>query len=215
MERRLIATELRAAAAGDSRAIAGYAALFNTLSVVLWDFREEIAPGAFAGTLANDVRALWNHDVTQVLGRTTNQSLRLREDSIGLAFDLDLPDTQLGRDVYTLIARGDVTQMSFAFRMLPEGDEWRIDGAGQYIRRLLRVDLVEISPVTFAAYPETSVDVRMALWGERVQIPDAVRRAAPGVGVDSMAAAARARRRAMTEVELQLATRCYAGKESR
>lgn len=207
MERRIIATELRAAVDGSGkRTIAGYAAVFNRLSVVLWGFREEIAPGAFAASLQNDVRALWNHDTGQVLGRTVNGSLRLEEDGTGLVFELSLPDTQMGRDAYTLIERGDVSQMSFGFRMLPDGEQWRIDDAGQYIRRLTAVDLLEVSPVTFPAYTDTSVGVR-SLWGDEIQIPDTIRRAAAGVVVDSQATGARARLHAMVEMDIQLAAR--------
>lgn len=210
MERRLITTELRATTEDGKRTIGGYAAVFDTLSVVLWDFREEIAPGAFADAIEkNNVRALWNHDTSEVLGASGNGTLRLAEDSVGLRFDLELPDTQRGRDAFTLIERGDVSQMSFGFRSLPDGDEWRIDEDGQYIRRLLRADLLEVSPVTFPAYPATSVGVRSEILGDEVQIPDAVRQAAQGVGVDSVAAEAsrRARLAAMTETDIELAAR--------
>lgn len=210
MERRLITTELRATTEDGKRTIGGYAAVFDTLSVVLWDFREEIAPGAFADAIEkNNVRALWNHDTSEVLGASGNGTLRLAEDSVGLRFDLELPDTQRGRDAFTLIERGDVSQMSFGFRSLPDGDEWRIDEDGQYIRRLLRADLLEVSPVTFPAYPATSVGVRSEILGDEVQIPDAVRQAAQGVGVDSVAAEAsrRARLAAMTEADIELAAR--------
>ncbi|MGL4557582.1 MAG: HK97 family phage prohead protease [Afipia sp.] len=210
MERRLITTELRATTEDGRRKIGGYAAVFDTLSVVLWDFREEIAPGAFADAIEkNNVRALWNHDTSEVLGASGNGTLRLAEDSVGLRFELELPDTQRGRDAFTLIERGDVSQMSFGFRSLPDGDEWRIDEDGQYIRRLLRADLLEVSPVTFPAYPATSVGVRSEILGDEVQIPDAVRQAAQGVGVDSVAAEAsrRARLAAMTETDIELAAR--------
>jgi HK97 family phage prohead protease len=208
MERRLIVSELRALSSDGQRKIGGYAAKFDALSVVLWGFREKIARGAFTASLGNDVRALWNHDTAQVLGRTTNQTLRLAEDATGLLFEVDLPDTQMGRDAFTLIERGDISQMSFGFRMLPDGEDWEIDADGQYIRTLTKVDLLEVSPVTFPAYPDTEVGVRAA-WGDSVQIPDAIRRAAGGVGVDSVAEAAarRLRLQAMTETELQLATR--------
>lgn len=210
MERRLITTELRATETDGKRKIGGYAAIFNSLSVVLWDFREEIAPGAFAEAIAkNNVRALWNHDTSEVLGASANKTLYLSEDATGLRFELELPDTQRGRDAYTLIERGDVTQMSFGFRSLPDGSEWRIDEDGQYIRRLLKADLLEVSPVTFPAYPATSVGVRSEMLGDEVQIPDAIRRAAGDVGFDSVAADAsrRARLAAMTEMEIQLAAR--------
>ena len=211
MERRLITTELRATTQDGKRKIGGYAAVFNSLSVVLWDFREEIAPGAFAEAIAkNNVRALWNHDTSEVLGASANGTLYLAEDATGLRFDLELPDTQRGRDAYTLIERGDVGQMSFGFRSLPDGSEWRIDEDGMYIRRLLKADLLEVSPVTFPAYPATSVGVRSDVLGDEVQIPDAVRRAAHRVSVDSDVAAdasRRARLQAMTETEIQLAAR--------
>lgn len=211
MERRLITTELRATTEDGKRKIGGYAAVFNSLSVVLWDFREEIAPGAFAEAIAkNNVRALWNHDTSEVLGASANGTLYLAEDATGLRFELELPDTQRGRDAYTLIERGDVAQMSFGFRSLPDGDEWRIDENGQYIRRLLKADLLEVSPVTFPAYPATTVGVRSDVLGDEVQIPDAVRRAAQGGSVDSDVAAdasRRARLQAMTEMEIQLAAR--------
>lgn len=208
MERRLITTELRATTTDGKRKIGGYAAVFNSLSVVLWDFREEIAPGAFADAIAkNNVRALWNHDTNEVLGASANGTLFLAEDATGLRFELELPDTQRGRDAYTLIERGDVSQMSFGFRSLPDGSEWRIDEDGMYIRRLLKADLLEVSPVTFPAYPATSVGVRSEILGDEVQIPDAVRRAAQAVSVDSVAVAARARVQAMTETDIQLAAR--------
>lgn len=211
MERRLITTELRATVDDNKRRIGGYAALFDTLSVVLWDFREEIAPGAFTRALAeNNVRALWNHDTSEVLGATANGTLRLAEDAIGLRFELDLPDTQRGRDAFTLIERGDVTQMSFGFRLYPEGDAWRSDATGAPVRRLLQVDLLEISPVAFPAYPGTSVGVRAELLGDEVRIPDWLRQGAPLDSIDSMAAEAsrRARLAAMTEMDIQLASRC-------
>lgn len=208
MERRLITTELRATTTDGKRKIGGYAAVFNSLSVVLWDFREEIAPGAFADAIAqNNVRALWNHDTNEVLGASANGTLFLAEDATGLRFELELPDTQRGRDAYTLIERGDVSQMSFGFRSLPDGSEWRIDEDGMYIRRLLKADLLEVSPVTFPAYPATSVGVRSEILGDEVQIPDAVRRAAQAVSVDSVAVAARARVQAMAETDIQLAAR--------
>jgi len=208
MERRLFATELRAVPNDtNKRTIGGYAAVFNRLSVVIWGFREEIAPGAFADSLDSDIRALWNHDMAAVIGRTTNGSLRLEEDNIGLAFELDLPDTQIGRDAYTLVDGGYVSQMSFGFKLLPDGDEWRFGDGDQIIHRLKKVELREISPVTFPAYPDTTVDARTrALWGDETQMPETVRRAARQLGVDSAELVARARTQAAIDLDLYLAT---------
>jgi uncharacterized protein len=160
MEHGIFGAELRANAES-GQSIEGYAATFNQLSVVLGGmFREEIAPGAFAITLKNetDIRSLWNHNTDFPLARTTNGTLLLSEDDHGLAIRAELPNTSWGKDALISIQRKDVTQMSFAFDALD--DEWREDNEGQIIRRLSNVKLYEVSPVTFPAYPSTSVSMR-------------------------------------------------------
>lgn len=157
------AGEIRAEA-NDSgeRIITGHAAVFDKFSQNLGGFVERIAPGAFTESIAKrDVRALWSHNTDLVLGRTGNRSLRLWEDSYGLAFELKLPDTQLGRDTFTSIQRGDVTGMSFGFTV--QEHEWKkSDGTGPHQRTLRKVDIFEISPTAFPAYEATDVSTRDA-----------------------------------------------------
>jgi HK97 family phage prohead protease len=143
----------------NARKIVGYAAVFESESVDLGGFTERIARGAFAGTLAADVRALWNHDPMHVLGRTKAGTLRLQEDDRGLAIEIDPPDTQTARDVITLIERGDISGMSFGFRTVK--DNWA-KVAGKWLRTLLEVELFDVSPVTYPAYPATEVSLRAA-----------------------------------------------------
>lgn len=138
--------------------IRGYAAVFDSLSNPINGFREKIAPGAFAGTIAGDIRALWNHNTDYPLGRTTNGTLKLSEDNRGLAVEITPPDTSWGRDAVEAIKRGDVDGMSFAFTTIDDG--WAKDDAGQVVRTLRAVQLYEVSPVTFPAYPATTVAVR-------------------------------------------------------
>jgi HK97 family phage prohead protease len=160
LERRFASiADIEIRAEGDKPAtILGHAALFNTPSIFM-GFREVIRPGAFADSLKGDIRALWQHDTTRVLGRTKANTLRLWEDDQGLAFELNPPDTQDGRDAVTLIERGDVDQMSFGFTTPPGGDSWSEDEDGIPLRELNKIGLMEVSPVTWAAYPQTGVGV--------------------------------------------------------
>ena len=141
--------------------IAGHAAIFDQLSDPIMGFREKIAPGAFKKSIRrkDDVRALWNHDPNYVLGRTKSGTLKLKEDDIGLAIEIEPPDTQWANDLITTIERGDVDQMSFGFVVIKE--EWNEDHKkGETTRTLEEVDLYDVSPVTFPAYPQTDVAVR-------------------------------------------------------
>lgn len=139
----------------------GHAAVFNQLSEDLGGFREQILPGAFAEAIEkDDVRALWNHNADHVLGRKAAGTLTLTEDARGLAIEILPPDTQIGRDLVTLMERGDVNQMSFGFQIRPGGQDWAKDDSGQVVRTLKRVRLFDVSPVTFPAYPATDIAVR-------------------------------------------------------
>lgn len=187
-ERRTYPIELRVERrAQEAARLVGHAAVFNRLSEELWGFREQIAPGAFAKTLTADVRALWNHDPNHVLGRTTSKTLSLREDPIGLAIDIVMPDTQMARDLLVVIDRGDVSQMSFAFRTIT--DSWHTEN-GQTIRTLKEVELFDVSPVTFPAYPDTDVGVREAALGS-LRAWQASQGLEAGQAVDAAAARAR------------------------
>lgn len=137
--------------------VAGYAARFDVETRLGDGFREVVRRGAFARAIReDDVRALWNHDPRYVLGRTTAGTLRLREDDLGLWYEIDVPDTQWARDVLVTIQRGDVTQSSFGFNAIRQQMQ-----AGQPpLRELLEVRLYDVSPVTYPAYPVTSVTVR-------------------------------------------------------
>ena len=151
--------EARQAEDGTMR-MAGYAAVFNEASLPL-PFIEKIAPGAFSKTLQEtpDVRLLANHEGLP-MARTKNGTMRLYEDETGLYFEAELADTQEARDLYTLVARGDVDQMSFAFRVIRQN--WSKDRTE---RTLTEVSLADgdVSIVTYPAYPATSVEAREAI----------------------------------------------------
>ena len=152
IERRGATVELRA----KGRRLEGYAATFGIEARIGDAFVETIAPGAFSATLASagDILALVDHDPSRVLARSRTGSLRLSQDTRGLAFDLDVPDTAAGRDVLALAERGDLGGMSFGFRATDEA--WTDER-----RELRAVDLREISVVlAWPAYEGTIVDAR-------------------------------------------------------
>lgn len=157
LETRTLTRPLEVRAADKGRTIGGYAAVFNSTADIGDSFREVIAPGAFAGALSQDVRALVDHDTGRVIGRTTAGTLRLSEDATGLAVEIDLPDTTDGRDLATLIERGDVSGMSFGFIVTKQ--TW--DETGDIpIRTIEAVDLREVSVVAFPAYDDTTIALR-------------------------------------------------------
>ena len=152
LEKRAMVAEIRAR----GRRLEGYAAVFDSEARIGDHLIETIAQGAFAGSLGakKDILALVDHDPSRMLARTRSGTLRLAEDRHGLAFDLDVPDTQAGRDVLALAARGDLGGMSFGFNAIDENR----DGER---RELCAVDLHEISVVlAWPAYDGTVVDAR-------------------------------------------------------
>lgn len=158
-------TEFDIRSADGGNILVGHAAVFNTETVIAGMFRESIAPRAFRKSIKeNDVRALFNHDPGQVLGRNRSGTLRLKEDDVGLWYEVDLPDTQAARDLWTLIDRGDITQSSFAFETVrelhtePNADE----GELLPLFTIKEARLWDVSPVTYPAYVQTDVSARSA-----------------------------------------------------
>jgi HK97 family phage prohead protease len=171
---------LREASRGEMPVIQGYASVWNEWYVMFEDdklvVREKVRGTAFRNALAEkqDVRALFNHDPNLLLGRTKSGTLRLIADIRGLAYSIDPPDTQTGRDVVAAIRRGDVSGSSFAFKIRTGGEVvTRRDDpeTGQRIveRDIKDVDLFDVSPVTYPAYSGTDVSARSIAFPDMVK----------------------------------------------
>jgi uncharacterized protein len=145
--------------------LTGVAVAYNTLSaagVPYSGWREQVAPGAFQGTLSqpdSDVKALWSHDSSKPLGRQRNGTLQLSDSPSGLRYTLQLDrQNQFHVDCFQSVKRSDVDALSFAF--LCNDDD--LDDTRK-IRTVKAASLLEISFVVFPAYPEgTSAEARFA-----------------------------------------------------
>jgi HK97 family phage prohead protease len=140
------------------RKIRGTAIVFNSLSHDLGGFREIIKPEAVDRTLREglDVLALVDHDSGKIIGRTKSGTLSLSKDRRGLRIAIDPPNTSYAKDLLESVERGDISGMSFGFRVIT--DEWRMDD-GEAIREVTDMTISEVSVVGFPAYPATDVQV--------------------------------------------------------
>jgi HK97 family phage prohead protease len=132
---------------------------YDSRSVPMWGVTEIIDRVAFNKTLKDksEVRALWNHNDSFVLGNTRSGTLELENSDEGLICRCELPNTSYANDLYEIVSRGDVKTMSFGF--LPV--KWQ-DSENGKLRTLKEIKLSEVSyGVTYAAYPETNSQTYM------------------------------------------------------
>ena len=106
-----------------------------------------------------DIRALFNHDDSLVLGRTGNGTVTLGVDDVGLFGDIIINrnDPQ-AVGAYARVQRGDVVGCSFGFMPIKINTEERDDGS--YLDTILELEIFEVSPCTFPAYPQTEIAAR-------------------------------------------------------
>lgn len=164
--------ELRLETRDDGRpVIVGMAPPWNRWSVDLGGFKERFMPGAFRKWLDRspndprgraDVVAKYNHSDSAVLGRTTNGTLQLEETEKGLVFRATPPEgTPTTAEVLPLIRGGYIYGASFAFSLLDgKSEAWDEDPAGNVTRTITEAAIFDVSPVTHAAYPNSSVGLR-------------------------------------------------------
>ena len=146
----------------DDLILEGYFAVYGDIYTVWEGATESIAPGAFSESISGDVRALYNHDDSLILGRTSAGTLELKDDSHGLygRIKINRNDTD-AMNAYERIKRGDVTGCSFGFNIESEETEYRDDGTVHWT--ITKVNpLYEVSPCVFPAYGATTVSARGA-----------------------------------------------------
>ena len=167
IEERMMANRLRAdnPQEGDGFTLWGYAANFNQETVIYNMFREVIRPGAFDPVLGDDVRCVRDHIPSQILGRTTANTLRLSVDETGLRYLVKPPDTSYANDLMVSVRRGDVTQSSFKFTV--DQAVWHHSEKDDELplREIMAFErLYDVSPVTYPAYPGTSIEAARSIF---------------------------------------------------
>lgn len=165
-------TVLRAADGGDML-VEGYALKFDKLTQIgsdKWGWMEKIAKTALDGAKLDDVVFNFNHNLDHMLSRTTNRSLTLIRDAIGLKMEARIVDTATGRDVYKLIQDGLIARMSFA--AIIKTSVWTIseDDSQLDMREITAFErLFDVSAVTFPAYEDTSIQARGLIADDEVK----------------------------------------------
>jgi len=133
----------------------------TTINDPAGEFTEIIRRGALDGADLSDVRLFYNHDINRVPLARTPRTMTLELTPEGLKMTAHLPDTQEARSVHTAVERGDLTGMSFAFKV-PEGGD-RYDATTR-TREIFKIEKVlECSVVPFPAYEQASVEARAAI----------------------------------------------------
>lgn len=99
-------------AEGGVRRLVGYPVVWGAISSTGLDGRR-YSFGPESIRWKSDVAALFHHDWAQPIARTTNGTLRMKADTFGWRAEIDLPDTQLGRDLYENVRTRLITGMSF------------------------------------------------------------------------------------------------------
>ena len=151
----------RAKKDSEKKVIQGYAVVFDSWTdISSWGeiWKECIRKGAFTQSLKeNSILALYNHDFNNVLARK-DVNMKLVEDDKGLYFEIELPDTTQGNDLYELIDKGIVNQCSFSGYV--RKNLWSEDNWGNVLREILEIDLIEITITPIPAYEVTEAEVK-------------------------------------------------------
>lgn len=147
----------------------------------------EFAAGSFDKALANsDVRAFWNHDTTYLLGRQSAGTVTLTAAQDGLHYSIDLPDTSYAADLKALIARGDLSEMSFG--ITPGEVAKSKDAAGNTVITHTSVaSIFDISPVSLPAFDGTTTQLHSEDPMDIPEIMDAMQTAADAGDNDTFA----------------------------
>lgn len=168
MDKEIRAFEFEVRAEDDERGkiITGQPIVYNERTDMGW-YDEIIDYGALADTDLRDVRFLVNHNTDMIpLARSRNNNanstmqMQVVENSgMTIRVNLDTENNAEAKSLYSAVERGDITGMSFMFRVDSDSwDELESEHPTRHIRAISKV--FEVSAVTFPAYEATSIQAR-------------------------------------------------------
>lgn len=148
--------------------LSGYFIVFDSPTELWPGYLEQVSPRALTNVAERDVRALFNHDWSIVLGRTGNGTLTLAVDDRGLRGDISINrDDPQAMGAYARVKRGDVVGCSFGFNI--RDSEYTELADGTTLETLTDIELFEVSPCTLPAYPQTEIAARQQDWKQHKQ----------------------------------------------
>lgn len=160
MEYRVLGTDL--SCIEDTKKIGGYINVTERESEILYSknkgkwFKETMKRGVFERALnkAEDIPLLLQHDWNKRLASTSNKTLSLREDQVGLRFEAEIEDEKL----YDEIRNGKINSCSFGFSVITE----KIEPVNNRLekRNVEEINLYEVSLVKNPAYEGSIVEAR-------------------------------------------------------
>lgn len=152
--------------------VEGYAARYEPY-VLYYDYDidgqevpvyERFEPGCFDSCDMSDIIMQYDH-AGKVLARTSNGSLVVGVDDVGLFFAADLGRTEAARSLYDDVKAGMVTKMSWRFRV---GDYY-YDRENRTIVHTRIAKVYDVAPVSIPANDNTDINARAWVDGEIAQ----------------------------------------------
>ena len=149
---------------GSEATLEGYAAVYNSETIIAGMFKEIIEQGAFEGTDFDDVALYYNHDTNRIpLARSrrnnANNTLFLQPDTIGLKMRASI-DIENNTEAKALNSA--ITGMSYMFEVADE--EWKDVDQEMPTRIIKKVSkVIEVSAVNYPAYEDTTIYARALL----------------------------------------------------
>lgn len=160
--------EIRMITKDGSPRVEGYGVVFGKKSNVItrpgYRFTEIVSPDVEID-FADDMVALREHDQKRMLGRSSSGTFRYSRDSRGIAYEVDLPDTQDARDLAVQMERGDIRGSSFRMKSGTVKDRWdRIKSIPQ--RTIDAFGTTEFSIVGMPAYNDAVADIVRSMYND-------------------------------------------------